>query len=69
MRGAVSPQQTDHNLFDFPFLVHHVLAHYRVEFLDFHLFRHVAFVFCGRIKVPGSGTGVQFDFVPHGSTL
>jgi hypothetical protein len=42
-----------------------VLAHHRVEFLDFHFFRHVALVLGGRLVVTGTGTGFEFDFVTH----
>jgi hypothetical protein len=54
-------------LFDLSFLVHDVLADHRIKFFDFHLFRHIPFVFGSRIKVPGSGAGNQFDFVTHDS--
>ncbi len=45
-------------LFDLAFLVDHVLAHYRVEFLNFHFVRHVPFVLGRRVKVPSAGARV-----------
>jgi hypothetical protein len=55
----------EQKLFNLGFLVHHMLAHYRVEFPDFHLFRHIALVLGGRIEVTGTGAGKQFDLVTH----
>jgi hypothetical protein len=52
-------------LLDLGFLVHDVLANDRVEFLDFHLFRHVALVLGRGVVMTGAGAGDEFDFVTH----
>jgi hypothetical protein len=41
-------------LFDLGFLVHHVLAHNGIKFLDFHLFRHVFLVLGRGVEVAGA---------------
>jgi hypothetical protein len=52
-------------LLDLGFLVHHVLAHHWIEFLDFHLLRHVALVLGRGVVVTGTGAGDEFDFLTH----
>ena len=52
-------------LLDLGFLVHDMFANDRVEFLDLHLFRHVAFVLGRCVVVTGTGAGDEFDFVAH----
>jgi hypothetical protein len=52
-------------LLKFHFLVHHMLAHDGIEFLDLHLFGHVLFVLGRRVKMAGSGGRLQFYFFTH----
>jgi hypothetical protein len=52
-------------LLDLGFLVYDVFANDRVEFPDFHLFRHIALVLGRGVVMTGTGTGDEFDFVTH----
>lgn len=56
-------------LLDFCFFVHDVLAHFRIEFLDFHLSGHGAFVLGRGVEVTGACRRNQFDFIAHGVEL
>jgi hypothetical protein len=53
-------------LFDLRLFVHYILADLGIEFLDLHLSRHVALVLGGSIKMAGTGTGDELDFITHG---
>ena len=55
IRGQRQPARQGARLLDLPFLVNHVFAYHRVEFHDFHLVRHVAFVFGGGVEMSGAG--------------
>ncbi len=46
-------------LLDFAFLVFDMLAGDRVEFLDFHFFRHRSSILFGYIEMPGPCRGIQ----------
>ena len=56
-------------LFDFGFLIKHMLPSFRIKFHQLQLafvFRSGSFfVFGGGIKVASASTGYQFDFVSH----
>jgi len=52
-------------LLDLGFLVHDVLADFRIELLDLHLAGHGALVFGGGVEMACSGTGHQLDLVSH----
>jgi len=52
-------------LLDLAFLVDHMLADHRVEFLDFHLFRHISLVLGRGIEMTGTGAGNELDLVTH----
>ena len=52
-------------LLELGFLVDDMLAHNRIKFLDFHLFRHGAFVFGGGVEVTRASSRFQFNFVAH----
>jgi hypothetical protein len=54
-------------LFDFAFVVDHMLAHDGIVFFDRHFVWHVLFVFVGGVEVAGAGAGNQTNFVTHGS--
>ena len=58
-------RSTSGKLLDLRFLIHNVLAHHRVKFLDFHFFRHVALVLGRGVVMTGTGAGDEFDFVTH----
>jgi hypothetical protein len=51
--------------FDLAFLVNHMLADHRVEFLDFHLFRHISLVLGRGVEMTGAGAGNELDLVTH----
>jgi hypothetical protein len=54
-------------LFDFRFLVDHVLARDRVEFFHLQLVGRGALILVGSVEVSCAGTGNHLDFVAHGS--
>jgi hypothetical protein len=54
-------------LFDFRFLVDHVLASLRIVLLGLHLFRVQAFVLARGVEVAGTGARNQPDFLSVGS--
>jgi hypothetical protein len=56
-------------LLDLAFLVHDVLAHYRIVFLHFQFVRRRALVLVSRIEVPGAGTGIHANFFSHTFSL
>src|SRR5690606_5872186 len=62
---TASPCEAARSL-DLGFLVDHVLAGDRIEFLDLHLLRHVPLVLVGRVEVASSGRRLELDLVAHG---
>jgi hypothetical protein len=63
--GFFMSGQSSEALLDLGFLVHDVLTNDRIEFLDLHLFRHVALVLGRGVEMAGAGAGDEFDFVTH----
>lgn len=51
MPGFSNRKDVPLGLLNFCFFVHHVLAHFRVEFFNFHLPSHGAFVFGRGVEV------------------
>src|SRR5450631_1166295 len=62
-----SRRVTAWRLLDLRFFVRNVLARDRIEFLGLQLVGMQPFVLRGRIEVPGSGRGDQFDLIAHGN--
>src|ERR1700752_616061 len=56
-------------LLQFRFLVEHVLAHARVELLDFDLVRRRALVLGRGVEVTGSRSRFELDLLAHGGLL
>jgi hypothetical protein len=56
-------------LFQFGFLVDHMLARNRIEFLHLNLVRGSALVLVGGVKMTGAGGRFEFDFFTHDSLL
>jgi hypothetical protein len=50
---------------DFGFLIRHMFANYWVIFFHLQFLWCGSLVFSGRVEVPGSGCGNQFNFVTH----
>jgi hypothetical protein len=54
-------------LLDLGFLVHHVLAYNRIEFLDFDLVGSSTLVLVGSVEVTSTGRGDQTNQFTHGA--
>src|SRR5690606_41596079 len=57
------------SLLDLRFLVRHVFAYFRIEFLYFHLLRMEALVLGRRVEMTGAGARYELDLLTHGSGL
>jgi hypothetical protein len=58
--------EQESGLFNFGFLVDHVLADHGIVFFNFHFVRHGALVLGGGIEMASVSAGDEFDFVTHG---
>jgi hypothetical protein len=63
--GLSIPNAEELRLLNFGLFVHHVLTDYRIKFFDLHFFWHGALIFIGSVKMTGSGTGYEFNFIAH----